>query len=126
MLSIRGPFDADGTVRLCLSDLLEGVKRPDVNLTFQVSEATNQQQLGERADTNGVAVALAKLEERIAVLVVQSGYSRLVTSDDDEAFTVTQPDHILDHVLEDWYELAIPAAEDLHVLQHVLAVVALA
>ena len=49
----------------------------------------------------------------------------MVTGNDYESLTRTDPLDIVDHVLENGDELSLAATEDLHILQTVLAVVAL-
>ena len=126
VLPIGCPLDSNGAVRARFANLLQLFERPNVNLSLQVAKATNQEKLREGTNTDRVSIAFAKLKESIAVFVVEGCNSRLISSNDDELFTRFDPVDIIDHVLEDGDELTLAASENLHVLQAVLAVVALA
>lgn len=123
MFSIRRPIDTNRAVRASLTDLLKIIERPKVNLTLQVAEASDKAELREGADTNSVPVAFAEFKQGIAVLVIEGSDGGLVTGDNDEAFGIN-PRDVINHVLEDGHVLSVSSTEDLHVLQHVLTIVA--
>jgi len=124
--SIWGPLDSDGAVRSRLADLLKSIERPEIDITFEVAKATDQNQLGVRADADRVSIPLSKLVKGIAVLIIEGRHSRLVSGNDDEAFTGCKPGHVLNHVLEYWHVLTVSSSEDLDVLERMLTVVTLA
>lgn len=83
-LPVRRPLNFDCTVRLCASDLLQGVQGPEVDLASQVAKAANHGDLRERTDSNRVSVAFAKLKQGLAVLVKQSCSRRLSPGNHNE------------------------------------------
>lgn len=62
MFTVGGPLNTNGTVKASLTNLFETFKRPDVDLTLQVAEASNEAELREGADPNGVPVAFAEFK----------------------------------------------------------------
>ena len=62
MLAIGVPLNVDSTVRSRFADLLKRFEGPNVNLSLQVTEATDQKELRERTDADGVSVAFTELE----------------------------------------------------------------
>lgn len=80
----------------------------------------------EGVNPKRVPEPISELKQGIAVLVIQGGSRWLVSRNQDEALTVFEPGHVLDQIAKHSDILAIPSTEDLHILQHVLSVVALA
>lgn len=90
-LSVCSPFNSNSAVRFGLSKLLQAsvslfhvIDRfladvPEVHFSGAISKASNHGNLRKWIDSYSVSEALSKLEQGLAIFVVQSSCSRLHT-----------------------------------------------
>lgn len=124
-LTVGSPLDTNRAVGLGFSKLGEILELPEIHLASQVAEATDEADLREGTTSDGVSVPLAKLEEGVAILVVQSSGGRLDARYHDESLSRRYPSDILYLIVENGHVLTVSAAKDLNVLEGVFTVIRL-
>ena len=124
--AIGWPFNVNRTVRFGLTNFLEIVQGPEIDLAFQVSKPSNECKLGKWTNSNRVTVTFPEFKQGLAVFVVQSCSRGLISRNDDKLLTRWNPCHILDNILENRHRLPISTSKDLNVLQTMQTIVALA
>lgn len=128
MNSISGPFNSDSAVWFCFTQLrwvlLVG-KIPKIHFSSQISKSTYHCNLRKGANSNCISVALTKLEDWIAVFIVECRSSRLNSWNYYELLPIRYPSNVLYHIIKYWNKLTISATKDLDILKWVLAIVTL-
>jgi len=110
------PFNIDCTIRFRLADVIHFFETPKVNLSCQVSKASNHRDLGERTHSDCVTVTLAEFEKWTAVFIIKSSSGWLNARYYDECFAGRNPCNIMNHVVENWNKLTVTTSKYLNIL----------
>ena len=126
ILAIGRKLHSHRAMRLRLPDLVPRLQVPEVYFPGQVAEPPNQCRLRERTQPHCISVPFPKLKQRVAVFVVERSHSRLHAGDDYELLARLNPGYVMDHAVEHRDEDSSFTSDQLHVLAHMFAVIALA
>ena len=125
MSSIGSPFNSNGAIWLCFSNLGKLIKVPEIDFASQVTKTSNHCNLWEGTNLNCVSIPFSELEQCVTIQIVKCWCSWLYPGNYNESFSIWYPSDVLNHVFKNWHKLPVSSTKYLNILEWVLAVIAL-